>query len=117
MKKSTNLLTLIASLTLLCLSTASPMTSAAMMSDPLVDNGFSVAGGTTGPLILADNERPEHEPGLLESLDKAEQQSDNKTEKKCMTVCEKWGEDCVINPRTGARKCRRMCKRVGQECF
>ena len=38
-------------------------------------------------------------------------------EKKCMTICEKWGEDCVINPRTGTRKCRRTCKQFGEECF
>ncbi len=37
--------------------------------------------------------------------------------KKCLTVCEKWGESCIINPRTGSRKCRRVCKEFGQECF
>ena len=39
------------------------------------------------------------------------------TEKKCMTVCDKWGEDCIINPRTGSRKCRRVCKSFTEECF
>ena len=38
-------------------------------------------------------------------------------EKKCMTVCEQWGEDCIINPRTGGRKCRRVCKSFAEECF
>lgn len=38
-------------------------------------------------------------------------------EKKCMTVCERWGEDCIINPRTGSRKCRRVCKSFTEECF
>jgi len=38
-------------------------------------------------------------------------------DKKCLTVCKKWGEDCIINPRTGARKCRRTCKDFGEECF
>ena len=38
-------------------------------------------------------------------------------EKKCVTVCEKWGKDCIINPKTGQRKCRRMCKSFGQECL
>jgi hypothetical protein len=42
-----------------------------------------------------------------------EQQED----KKCITVCERWGKDCIINPRTGNRKCRRVCKELGQECF
>ncbi len=37
--------------------------------------------------------------------------------KKCMMICETWGEDCVINPRTGSRRCRRMCKQFGEECF
>lgn len=42
----------------------------------------------------------------------------NKAEdKKCMTVCEQWGEDCIINPRTGSRKCRRVCKSFTEECF
>ena len=38
-------------------------------------------------------------------------------EKKCVTICEEWGKDCIINPKTGQRKCRRMCKSFGQECL
>ncbi len=38
-------------------------------------------------------------------------------DKKCMTVCERWGEDCILNPRTGSRKCRRVCKSFAEECF
>jgi hypothetical protein len=38
-------------------------------------------------------------------------------EKKCLTICKKWGEDCIINPRTGNRDCRRTCKELGEECF
>jgi len=38
-------------------------------------------------------------------------------EKQCVTVCDKWGENCIINPRTGQRNCRRMCKSFGQECI
>ena len=51
-------------------------------------------------LLIAENtqgdgtEQPE--PGSLvipgEESDKAD--------KKCLTVCKKWGEDCIINPRT-----------------
>jgi len=37
-------------------------------------------------------------------------------EKKCMTVCKQWGEDCIIDARQG-RKCRRTCKDFGEECF
>ncbi len=38
-------------------------------------------------------------------------------DKKCLTVCDQWGEDCLINPRTGGRKCRRVCKSFTEECF
>jgi hypothetical protein len=38
-------------------------------------------------------------------------------EKKCMTVCDQWGQDCIVNPRTGNRKCRRVCKSFTEECF
>lgn len=67
-------------------------------------------------LLIAENtqgDKSEPEPGSLvipgEETDKAD--------KKCLTVCKKWGEDCIINPRTGARNCRRTCKDFGQECF
>lgn len=42
---------------------------------------------------------------------------DKAKEKKCVTVCDEWGRDCIINPKTGQRKCRRMCKSFGQECI
>ena len=45
----------------------------------------------------------------------ADEESDR--DKKCMKVCEKWGEDCIINPKTGSRKCRKVCKLFGEECF
>ncbi|MGH8119469.1 MAG: hypothetical protein ACRESK_02530 [Gammaproteobacteria bacterium] len=38
-------------------------------------------------------------------------------EKQCLNVCKKWGENCIINPRTGNRDCRRTCKEFGMECF
>ena len=38
-------------------------------------------------------------------------------EKKCVTVCDQWGEDCILNPKTGSRKCRRVCKSFAEECF
>jgi len=43
--------------------------------------------------------------------------SDKLDKKKCMTVCEQWGQDCVVNPKTGSRRCRRTCKQFGEECF
>ena len=41
----------------------------------------------------------------------------DKDKKQCLNVCKKWGQDCIINPRTGARNCRRTCKEFGVECF
>jgi len=41
----------------------------------------------------------------------------NKSEKKCVRVCDKWGERCNINPRTGQKKCMRMCETFGEDCF
>jgi len=41
----------------------------------------------------------------------------NAEDKKCLTVCDQWGEDCILNPRTGSRKCRRVCKSFAEECF
>ncbi len=42
----------------------------------------------------------------------------NKAEdKKCVTVCDRWGEDCILNPSTGSRKCRRVCKSFAEQCF
>ena len=40
-----------------------------------------------------------------------------KSEKKCVRVCDKWGERCNINPRTGQKKCMRMCETFGEDCF
>ena len=38
-------------------------------------------------------------------------------DKKCYTVCDRWGEDCILNPSTGSRKCRRVCKSFAEQCF
>ena len=45
---------------------------------------------------------------------------EKKTEKECMTVCARWGEDCMlVNHGAGgmSRKCRRSCKQFTEECF
>ena len=44
----------------------------------------------------------------------------NNEEKKCMTVCARWGEDCAyINRGVGGttRSCRRTCQQFTEECF
>jgi hypothetical protein len=41
-------------------------------------------------------------------------------EKKCMTICKEWGEDCLILQKGqygSERKCRRVCKSFAEECF
>jgi hypothetical protein len=41
-------------------------------------------------------------------------------ETKCMTVCARWGKECVyINKGPGGtiKKCRRACKQFTKECF
>ena len=67
-------------------------------------------------LLLAgasQNEKSEPESGSL--IIPGEDQ--DKKDKQCLNVCKKWGEDCMTNPRTGARDCRRTCKEFGEECF
>ena len=69
-------------------------------SQLLAENGAESNSDTrSGGLII---------PGADGGMDK---------EKKCVTVCDEWGRDCIVNPRTGARKCRRMCKAFAQECI
>ncbi len=76
---------------------------------------------TTLPqLMIADasaNEQGNAEqpaPGSLVIPGEEKQQS---AEKKCVRVCDKWGERCNINPRTGQRRCMRICKQFGEDCF
>ena len=84
-----------------------------------------------GPLPLVGH-RPDQMPGRVQllaetakettpqpesgSLDIPGEEKDQK-DKKCLTICKRWGEDCIINPRTGSRDCRRTCKEFGEECF
>ncbi|MEM7027512.1 MAG: hypothetical protein AAF410_04735 [Pseudomonadota bacterium] len=42
---------------------------------------------------------------------------DRGSQKKCVTVCKQWGENCIINPATGSRKCRRVCQSFTEECY
>lgn len=79
--------------------------------------GITLVAGKTPVLYLAangDNGDRQPESGDLIIPGQEEKQA---KEKQCLTVCKEWGEDCIINPRTGARKCRRTCKQFGEECF
>lgn len=76
---------------------------------------ISLAITVSVPVFSADSDDRSVKPldgelQLPDDYDKAE-------DKKCMTVCDQWGEDCIINPRTGSRKCRRVCKSFTEECF
>lgn len=69
-------------------------------------------------LVLADDKEIEKE--RLRQPESAIQQlkaNQHESNENCVMVCERWGKECVINPRTGNKKCRRTCKELGQECF
>jgi hypothetical protein len=67
----------------------------------------------------AGNEQPQPPaPGSL--VLPATATDDDRKQKKCMTVCARWGEECMlINRGAGGmeRKCRRTCKQFAEECF
>ncbi len=75
-----------------------------------------LAENTEEPLYGAQPEEPNSDirSGDLVIPGASESQGEKK---KCITVCDEWGKDCIINPRTGQRKCRRMCKSFGEECL
>lgn len=72
----------------------------------------------------AGDTRPQREtepprPGSLVLPDEMKQ-PDRGGEKKCMTVCARYGEECMlINKGAGGmeRKCRRTCQQFAEECF
>ena len=69
---------------------------------------------------IAFAEETANEPVELDAtrqLQLQEKQLQGEQSQKCVMICEQWGEDCVINPRTGSKKCRRTCKQLGQECY
>lgn len=108
-------------LILLLLSLTIPQLAVAAQAPLLQDNMdrdlYVTTGNGPAPLYLAADDRKgdrQPEPGELVIPGQEENQGE---EKRCLTVCKNWGEDCIINPRTGARKCRRTCKEFGEECF
>ena len=70
------------------------------------------------PLFSEDNFEENIKP-LDGELLLPEGYSNTAEEKKCITVCDQWGEDCIINPssNSGARKCRRVCQSFAETCF
>lgn len=63
---------------------------------------------------LQKDDRKHNSGSLLLPIDS--RNKNEKDTKKCMTVCLRWGEDCIIDPARG-RQCRRTCKEFGEECF
>ena len=79
-------------------------------------------GRTAGLQFLVENEGQADQdtpaPGTL--VLPAATDDDSKKDKKCMTVCARWGEECqYINRGAGgtSQKCRRACKQFTEECF
>ena len=81
-----------------------PLVGHRMAQMPVRANLLAETAGETAP-------QPESGSLVIPGEEKDEK------DKKCLTVCKKWGEDCIINPRTGSRDCRRTCKAFGEECF
>ena len=85
------------------------------------DRALEVESPESARILLLGEDKPveikDAMPGTL-ILPEAPGQ-DTKGE-KCMTVCARWGEDCLlINKGAGGmeRKCRRTCKQFAEECF
>ena len=68
-------------------------------------------------LLLAENSEDSNSDVQSGELIIPDARVTSEKEKQCVTVCDEWGKDCIINPRTGVRKCRRMCKSFGKECI
>ena len=84
----------------------------------------SGAANDTWPLILAleyenGDVRPERETASLQVQVPAGN-PEFREDRRCMTFCSSWGEECVtLNHGTDrvTRKCRRTCKSFSEECL
>lgn len=72
---------------------------------------------STSTIVFSEEEEKERSVKPLDGELVLPDDYNKADDKKCMTVCEQWGEDCIINPRTGNRKCRRVCKSFAEACF
>jgi len=69
------------------------------------------------PLLVAEKKSDSSSKSQQSNNQLIPSNEEDNFEKQCVTVCDEWGNDCIINPSTGTRKCRRMCKSFGKECF
>lgn len=72
--------------------------------------------------LVAQNEQPtdENTPPPSGTLVLPADNNKDGAEKRCMTVCDQWGEECTYINRGLAgttRNCRRSCQRYTEECF
>lgn len=84
-------------------------------------SSFTTLSASTGsPQLLVQNEEKNkntyHPKSGTLLMPSETGKKDDKEGKKCMTVCSRWGQDCIIDPARG-RQCRRTCKEFGEECF
>ena len=75
------------------------------------------------PMIVLDLQNPDVQPeretaGLQIQVPAGN--TEYRDDRRCMTFCSRWGEDCVIHhagtDRT-IRKCMRTCKSFSEECL
>jgi len=69
------------------------------------------------PLLVAEKESDSSSKSQQSNSQLVPSNEEDNFEKQCVTVCDEWGKDCIINPKTGTRECRRMCKSFGKECI
>ena len=82
----------------------------------------SALQATPAPLIIAleyenDENKPQSETASLQVTVPGEENPENR---RCMTVCSGWGEECVaINASTNGvtQKCMRTCTSFAKECL
>jgi hypothetical protein len=96
--------------------------NAPLMYSAIFHRGLLVLAGTlmlavpvlAGPAAGGVDGGQEIRSGTL--LVPGEEDQSKERKEQCMTVCLRWGEDCVIDHR-GIRRCRRTCQEFGEQCF
>ena len=105
---------------LFCAISGSAYTPSVILADVLsLDDSRSQAASTRW-LAQADEDKPisgreAPRSGTL-LLPDSPDPKEHANEKRCMTVCNRWGEDCIYDPQRG-RQCRRTCKDFEEQCF
>ena len=100
---------------LACLSPAAFSASANL--DWLESTNSATQGFEPGMLAQSDNPESDKAKPRSGSLVLPAAADEDKSEKKCMTVCGKRGKNCVIDSVRGTRKCMPVCKEYVTECF